>query len=225
MKSTLVFIGFILGIITTLVIFGVIPFQFIFTIQGSSVETLGTLGTWGAIAIALSIAIWGDWFKKIPFKSNMQIPLEKIWADTQQYSPITQGHVRLYFINRGNITAEDVEVYVNKIYDDANQERKSFLPVPLSWTHSGLAKRNFHPNQFGYLDFCRIDDISDSTQKLKLVLSAGAGVSNYEDIRSKTTKLEVVIFQKWGKVKTFEIILEWQFTKKHIFTIRSLTET
>lgn len=224
MKFALVSSGFILGMIVTTIIFGIIPFQFIFTIPGSPTETLGTVGTWAAIALALSIATWGDWLKRIPFKSNMQIPFEKVWVDIQQYSPVTQGHVRFYFINKGNITAEEVEVYVNKIYDNGNQPRRGFLPVPLSWTHSGLAKRNFHPKQFGYLDFCRVEDISNSSLIPKLVLYAGAGVSNYEDIRTRTTKFVIVVFQRWGNVKTFEVELEWQFTTRHTFVIRSLTE-
>lgn len=212
--------GVLFGIVTMLVIFDLYPPPI--TIEASFFQTVGTIGTWFAAVVALSIAIGSDWVKSKIYKSNLEI--KDAFVSDQPYESTTQGQVRLLFKNvKGHATAEEVEVYVNKVYDNG-KPRDGFLPVPLSWTHSGKATRNFHPNQFGYLDFCRIHNISDSTLIPKLVLVAGGGVSLYEDIMTQITNFEIVVFQKSGVAKYFEIILKWEYTNRHILTVKSIEE-
>src|SRR5437899_485710 len=120
MKYIFLLGGVILGIIITLLIFEIVPFQFTFNITNAFVQIMGIIATWATIASALCIAIWGDKLKKISSKSNIHVDPEKTWVDIQQYESKTQEHVRLYFINKGNVTAEEVEVYVNKVWDNKN---------------------------------------------------------------------------------------------------------
>lgn len=204
---------FVLGVIITLIILDLYPptslpkSQISFMVQGSLPEWLTAIGTLLAVFSALGIAIYGRSLGEWRYKSDLRIvkPLENIQPESNH----TTGQTRLLIKNEGNAISEDVEVYVNKLLDNGH-ERRNFLPVPLYWTHWGSSKRNFHPNQFGYLDLCRRAEINDPNEIPKLVLQAGAGVSTYENIRSGKTELELIFFQKSGEIRKYKILLEWR---------------
>lgn len=204
---------FLLGSLTTLLVFGFntpfLPdFQVKYTISGSQPEWVTALSTIGAVLAALGIAVWSKSLGELFYKSNIVIKdkLENIQENRQGEK---QGHTRLLFENQGNATAEDVEVYVSNIYDE-DQSRANFLPVPLSWTHDGRSRRSFHPNQYGYLDFCRIDNVDNPNKTPKLVLVAGGGIPAYEDISSNTNKIELTVFEKSGQTKKYEVSIEYR---------------
>lgn len=206
----------LLGILLALYIFGfnlpLLPkFQVSFSMVGSQSEWFTAFSTLAAVLIALGVAIWGERLKLFGgYKSDIQIvnSLENIQANREGRK---QGHTRLIFKNYGKAVAEEVEVYVNKIYDiDLTEPRDNFIPVPLSWTHDGRSRRNFNPDQYGYLDFCRIDDTERRGSFPRLVLVAGAGIPTYEDLYPYTVQIELVIFQKTGETKTFNLSLHWE---------------
>lgn len=178
------------------------------TISSLDANKITALGTMLAIFVALSISIWGERFKRWGgYKPSIFIlrSLENIQINRRG---VRQGQTRLVFENRGNVPAEEVEVYVNMIYD--NQiPRLNFIGVPLSWTHDGRSTRNFQPHQLRYLDLCRIDDISDVNNVPKLVLVAGSGIPTYEDLVPGRMKLDLLVSEKSGITKRYEIHLRW----------------
>ena len=160
-----------------------------------------------ATTAAVFIALFGKEMREFIFPSNIKIvsPKENLQIPNPELHASTQGHTRLLVKNFGKTSAYDVEVYVTKL-TDPDCIREDFLPVPLCWTHNGL-KRSFHPNQFGYLDLCRIDKRGDYP---KLALIPGAGVFNYETILEGTTILELTTFEASGKVKIYNVTLNWK---------------
>lgn len=228
---------FLLGVFFTLFILQVYPTVLWFSIAKPIIELWGVIATLIASAVALAIAIWGEWLKQFFFKSNLLVRQEDVLINDQQYipppkrtdvgylpqPPIMQAMVRLFFLNKGNATARDVEVYVTKVYDNG-VPRKSFLSVPLPWTHDGKTVRNFHPKQFGYLDFCWAFDAFKTGDNPKLILIAGKSVPNYENIYTEQTEFEITVFQKSAKVKKFIVSLKWTITNRHKFEINSIKE-
>jgi hypothetical protein len=215
---------FLLGVLLTLFIFHIYPLSLHVIITSPLIEVVVALGTLGAVVAALVIAVWGDWLKRLGgFKSDLLLPDSKVLINDQPYGNIVERHVRLLFINNGEATAEDVEVYISKIKEN-DGERGGFLPVPLSWTHWGGTRRNFHPLQFGYIDFCKVKNKSDTAIKPKLVLAAGAGVDTYETIFYQNTTFELIVFQKSGQVMCFELSLEWIKTDSHDFRVKSIKQ-
>lgn len=137
------------------------------------------------------------------FFANVQF-----YANPKSSNEIAQGHTRLLFRNNGNDVANNVEVYISKILDN-DKVRDNFLPVPLSWTHDGKSKRNFNPKQYGYLDLIRRNNIETESCKPKLVLVAGQGVENYENISEGNSKLFLDIFQENGMLIKYQVDIEW----------------
>lgn len=234
------FIGvFTAGSFLTLLLFQVYPTIFWFSVPEPELALWTAIGTNGAVLVALLLGIWGDWFKQFFFTANLKVPVSEVLINDQQYQPplqksdldgpvwqpptIIQPMVRLFFINEGNSTARDVEVYVTKIYDKGVL-RKNFLPVPLPWTHDGKTIRNFHPKQFGYLDFCWAINAFNIGDYPKLILIAGNNVHNYEDIYTDQTNFELTIFQKSGKVKNILVSLKVIITNRIHFEITSVKE-
>lgn len=208
-------IFYLLGIVTSISIIFLFLYYFLiisieFKAESSIADWLSAIGSVSAALAALTIAIWGKSLKNIFYKPNLELlgAIENIQNN--------QGHTRLIFKNQGNATAEEVEAYVNNVTDNGVL-RAGFLPVPLSWTHNGWPpSRSFHPNQVGYLDLCRRDDINDLNSKPILVLAAGAGVPLYQDIYSGETKIKLVVYQKSGQVIFYELILKWQLDVSYV---------
>ena len=205
---------FLIGVLVTLFIFGFNTpllkyFQIKYTLPGSHAEWLGILGTLTASITALAIAIWGERLKNWGGYKPVIVLIDKFENTQENEAHQKQGHTRLVFENIGRGTAEEVEAYVTKIYDN-NNERRNFLPVPLSWTHDGRSVRNFHVNQFRYLDFCRIDNIEDKKFTPNLVLVAGAGIPAYQKIEVSTNRIELTLFQKSQQKGKYEIDVEWE---------------
>ena len=106
----------------------------VISIDSLTANNITAFGTLAAVIVALAIAVWGERLKKWGgYKPEIVIlrSLENIQEDR---SGTRQGQTRLIFENHGEATAEDVEVYVNMIYDNGIQ-RQNFIGVPLSWTH------------------------------------------------------------------------------------------
>lgn len=190
-------------------------FQVIFLIKSSVAEWITALGTLMAVVVSLLIAIGGNKLRHLVEKPDIQLKnsLKNIQPDKAK--GIEQGHTRLLFFNEGNATAKGVEIYVTSIKPNG-KKREHFLPVPLSWTHDGKSRRDFHPNQFGYLDLCRIENINDTSSNPKLVLAAGGGVSTYEQIDHGENELELVIFQESGENKYYHLRLAWKRGDKNV---------
>lgn len=206
-------IFFLLGFFATVIILGFITsilpgFQISYILEGSQADWATAFATIAATVSALIIAIWGKSLGSLFYQPNV-ILRDKLMNIQTNTAGKKQGQTRLLFENIGNMTAEDVEVYVLNVYD-VDQPRKDFLPVPLSWTHDGRSRRSFHPRQFGYLDFSRINDMDDPNSAPHLVLVAGAQIPTYEDILPITNKLDLIIFEKSGQVKKYEIFLDYK---------------
>lgn len=206
----------LLGFLLALLIFGfntpLLPeFQITYGIPSSWPEWLTALGTIGTALVAVIIAIWRDDLEKLLHRPKMIIHTNSL-ENIQNH----QGQTRLIFENKGKATARDVEVYINKIFDNNTDARENFIAVPLSWTHDGRPKRDFHPNQFGYLDLCRINNVGAPSKDPVFVLSAGAGVPTYQEIKSGKTKIELIIFQASGQKNIYEVHLSWKEPQQNV---------
>lgn len=195
--------GILILIAATSVTLSLLSKQVILNINKGFVGWVTALATTAAVIVALfgkeiREFIFPSNIKIVSSKENLQIP------NPELHAPI-QGHTRLLMKNFGRTSAYDVEIYVTKL-TDPDRVRDDFLPVPLCWTHNGL-KRSFHPNQFGYLDLCRIDN---QCVNPKLALIPGAGVFNYETILEGTTILELTSFETSGKAKKYNVALNWK---------------
>lgn len=205
--------AFILGVVYTLIIFHLnIAVLSTFPIDVSLIiELFVAIGTISAVFVALfKEPILEKWFG---YRPELKI------IDSLENIQGRQGCTRIRFENKGKITASDAEVYVSNIYDD-NKPRNDFIPVPLYWAHVGISKRDFHPNQYGFLDFCRINHIFkgkdlDGNERYyaqddpKLTIQAGAQIATYEDIYQNTNAVELTIFQKFGIVEKVKVHIEW----------------
>ncbi len=204
--------SFLFGFLIALIIFGfntpLLPkFQIIYSLPASWPEFSTAIGTISAALVALFLGLWGI-LKDVVNKPNMKRidHYENPQANRQN---ITQGHTRLKFLNDGSKVAEDVIVYVDKLIEDGNP-RPNFLPVPLSWTHDGRYIRNFAPHEVWFLDLCRKDNIENDQNPI-LVLGAGQGIPDYEDIHEGNTTLRIRLSHKSGQIRNFQIDLDWHF--------------
>ncbi len=218
--------GLFIGCLLTLLVLGfntpLLPkFQIQYTLQGSQSDWLSAIGTLFATITALVIAIWGKSLRKLSFWSDIRI------IDSQvNFQPSKEGrggYVRFLFKNYGNDTAEDVEVYIDHIQDN-DSDRLNFLPVPLRWTHDGRSKRSFHPNQYGYLDFCNVHDIGNRSDGAHFTLAAGSGVPSYEQIATGKSQLHLIIFQKSGQIKKYNVNISYNISDK-VPNITNIAET
>ncbi|MBT4124220.1 MAG: hypothetical protein HN981_03385 [Candidatus Pacebacteria bacterium] len=185
-----------------------------------SVGGLTAIGTFATVIVALFKEDIMSLFKK----SNVIIveEMENRQLHNGKREGLTvQGHTRLLFFNEGNIIAEEVEVVVEMIIDYGGIERSDFLPVPLSWTHSGRSIRNFHPKQYGFLDLCRKDRTEDG-ENPKLALSAGQGVDNYEILYEGKTLLIISTSSKKGPLKRYSVSLEWKRFKDEFVRVEEI---
>ncbi|MBI4089126.1 MAG: hypothetical protein HY424_00260 [Candidatus Levybacteria bacterium] len=165
------------------------------------------LGAMLASVAALGIAIFSEQLRGLWRKTNLTV---------QRILPNEQGngnsiHYRLLIVNKGSYPAKDVEVYVDKIYEN-NRERRNFLPVPLRWAHARAymtagVYRNIHPNQSVLLDFC---ELIKSNNLLKLSLAAGDEVPDYCILHGGDTKVAIKIYQEDGKTITTKFKISWQ---------------
>lgn len=211
----LVALGFLFAVLYFGLYHPVLP-----SLTAQAAETTGVIIGAGATFLAVVAALFSD---ELKIRPKPLIIISDIPMQTKQYEQplhfsdgtVTDAHnydyIRLNFSNEGIVTAEDVEVYVSNIYENG-APRQGFLAVPLMWTHSGLFSRKFHPNQWGYLDFCRVDLLSQDKIP-QLVLRAGHGVSAYQDIHEGDTKIELTIFDKSGQTKKYSIDIYWEKTE------------
>lgn len=168
-----------------------------------------------ASIVALGIALYGE-------------PLRRRWIKTTLLANKVVHHVqgrgdlivyRLLIINVGNHKAQDVEVTVDKLYEDGGVERKNFLPVPLGWTHAHAyvrtaVLRDIHPGQWVYLDLCDFihsqrEGQGFSEAVLRLSAQAGQEIPDFNRLKPGKTKLLLKAYQTDGKPLPIEIIVEW----------------
>ena len=118
-----------------------------------------------AIFVALVIAVSGptvsEWFKRRYYKPSLEfskMPLLHLQPLSGGNNTGQQLIWRLSLKNNGLVSAKNVEVHVEKIFDN-DKERDNFLPGQLIWTHAQtksefLVVRDIHPGQTVSLDFC-----------------------------------------------------------------------
>lgn len=214
-------LGLLISLEILLLILYVLPTQLTVKIDAGFVSIVTAIAT----ILAVFVALFGKNIRKIFIHTDIKIigSRENQQIPNPEVNHPTQGHTRLIVKNLGKCSAYDVEAYVTKIIDPDSQVRPDFLPVPLSWTHDGRSKRNFHPNQYGYLDLCRRDDIGKQSESPKLVLAAGGGVFNYEIICEGDTELELTLFELSGNVKKYNISLTYNLNEPTV-KVSSISE-
>jgi hypothetical protein len=196
----------LLGILFALLFFGfntplLYRFRITYSIPASWPEFLTAIGTIATSIIAVVLAL-RDYF----YKPNMKLINNR--ENIQRSANVAQGHTRLEFINDGNGTGKNVNVYIEHIIDN-DIPRPDFLPVPLSWTHDGRYFRNFPPKEIWFLDLCRKENVNNN-QFPHLVLAAGEGVKNYEALYPGKTILQLKISDESGRIRRYKIVLIWQ---------------
>lgn len=210
MKWALLF--FLSGFLSALIILGfntpILPkFQIVYPIPSSWPEFLIALGTILTAIVALALGLWGKTLGQIFYRSN--ILLIGHHENIQTYRDGRQeGHTRLKFLNDGRSIAQDVMVYIDELTEDGSP-RPNFLPVPLSWTHDGNYKRDFAPHEIWYLDLCRKDNIADNEIPI-LVLAAGQGVIEYDNLNEGETILRINVSHESGQFSIYRVFLYWQ---------------
>lgn len=202
----------LIGILVALFVFGfntpLLPkFQVQYTINSSQSDWITAVSTLAAVFIALLIAVYGERLKEYGAVRPAIELIDSLENIQENRDGVKQGWTRLVFKNTGGSTAEEVEVYVSQIFD-FNKPRENFIAVPLSWTHDGRSRRNFHSHQYGYLDFCLYANAGKKGGFPHLVLTAGAGIPTYEEIYQFTNKVELTVFQKNGLIKKYLVKID-----------------
>lgn len=203
---------FFFGFLAALIIFGfntpLLPnFQINYPVPASWPEFLTAIGTILTAIIAISLGLWGKTLNQFFYKSDMV--LINHHENVQTYRDNRrEGHTRLKFLNNGGSVAKDVIVYIDEIVEN-DVVRPNFLPVPLAWTHDGRYIRNFAPHEMWYLDLCRKNNIADNENPI-LVLAAGQGVTEYDNLNEGTTILRITMSQESGQIKSYQVRLRWR---------------
>lgn len=172
------------------------------------------LGAALASSAALLIALFGEPIRRWWIRTTLKI--NKVTSHTQGGGGLVV--YRLLIINEGNHKAQDVEVTVEKLFEDGN-ERKNFLPVPLGWTHADAylkspVIRDIHPKQQVYLDLCEFvypqregQRLSDAV--LRLRAEAGQEIPDFTRLKRGKTRLFLRAFQADGKPLVVVVNIEW----------------
>lgn len=217
---------FLFGFLFALLIFGfntplLQNFQINYSLPTTWPDLLTAIGTILTAIVAISFGVWGKTLNEMFYKPDILLIgyLENLQNNR---SDTIQGHTRLKFINKGGSVAENVMVYINEV-TEGGYPRPNFLPVPLSWTHDGRYMRNFASKEVWYLDLCRKDNINDYITKPILVLAAGQGVPNYEDINEGETILKIRLSHKSGQIRNYEVKLTWENRKNYV-KVKSFSE-
>lgn len=194
-------VGILLGSLLTLILFGFTPLlpSFKITLKSPLFELLTAFGTIGAVLVSL----FGETFKNKFYPSKVEI-VDKSCIVQEGASIV--GISRLRLRNTGSGIAKYVSVYVDSIYDELTGKRDNFLPVPLQWTHDGRHERDLMKGQYWHLNLVEINH----TNKYRacLVLYAGGGVPQYEEIYVGATTLELIVYHSLGS-KKYEVKLDW----------------
>ncbi len=173
------------------------------------------IGTTSASSVALVVATWGEWLKSKGMPKPNIMYLSRLGNTQEDRHRVQQWYTRLVFWNNSEVTAEDVDATIVELKDNGIV-RQSFIPVPLTWTHSGAFLADIHPYQQKMIDLCRINNINDPNSLPHIVLNAGAGIPDYEDIRSGITTLKIYLYQKTAKLQGFECSLTWKTGDKSV---------
>lgn len=172
-----------------------------------------------ASSAALLIALFGE-------------PIRRWWIKTTLKVIRITSHIqgggglivyRLLISNEGNHKAQDVEVTVEKLFED-NNERKNFLPVPLGWTHAGAylkspVVRDIHLKQPVYLDLCEFiypqrDGQGVTDAVLRLRAEAGQEIPDFNRLKKGKTRLMLKAYQADGKPLPVNVNIEWDGNNK-----------
>lgn len=114
---------------------------------------------------------------------------------------------RLEFVNDSRYVANNVDMYVQEVYDDGNILRKNFIPSPLRWTHRDSKPRDIFPHQTVLLDLFEIK----FRQQEPIILAAPNldGLKSIKDIKAGKTCLILKYYQENGQIGYFEVVVEW----------------
>jgi hypothetical protein len=128
----------------------------------------------GAVAIALLLAIWGEWVRSLRFRPKLDVTIEtkppdciKIQTRVETRTglliePSTAYYCRLRVWNRGNVPARDVEVTLlrlHRVEGERTSEDPDFLPLSLRWSHvRETVTPAIPPGLFRHIDLCHLDN-------------------------------------------------------------------
>jgi hypothetical protein len=109
------------------------------------------VGTIGAVIVALSLALWGQWVGQLFFRPVLNLEAKVQLPDAclvRRYGRLDDSHVidlgeyyyfRLAITNTGNNTANDVQVFLSKVErlnGDQTEIVRRFTPMNLIWTNT-----------------------------------------------------------------------------------------
>ncbi len=122
---------------------------------------------------------------------------------------------RLVLKNEGEYTARSVEAYLERIVYEG-EERKDFLPMPLSWTHGqlnkdGITVRDIYPNQAVYLDVFNhfFNPYIVGDRETKFAVGTGENFENLSYVNTGKSDVYIKFYQESGQVNTVHLISNW----------------
>lgn len=139
------------------------------------------MATVAAVVVALSIALWGDWMKRLLFKPNLELKAivrrpdaEKVGRQKPMRHPLDAAAVlwkhigdawffRLAISNLHSTPARDVQVYLKQVQKLDGTVVTRFTPMNLKWTHTGETTRKVLLRDVPV--FCDFIHISDPAHK------------------------------------------------------------
>ena len=118
-------------------------------------DWLTAVGTLGSVLVALFLALYGDWLRRLILHPKLQLKAKVSRPDADKTQLVQQGiapitgtpvqrkltdvyYFRLAIKNIGNIAAENVQVFLESVdrqEDDRYVRAQRFSPMNLRWTH------------------------------------------------------------------------------------------
>jgi hypothetical protein len=146
-----------------------------------TLEWIRSMATVVAVIVALSIALWGEWMKRLFFKPELVLSAfvrrpeaEKVGRHKAMRHPLDAAGMmwkqigdawffRLAISNLRGTPARDVQVYLRRVEKLDGTLVTKFSPMNLKWTHSGDTTRKVLLKDVPV--FCDFIHISDPAHK------------------------------------------------------------
>jgi len=146
-----------------------------------TLEWIRSLSTLAACVVALAVALWGDWLRRLFFKPNLNLDAtvrrpdaEKVGRQVPMRHPLDAAGIlwnqigeawffRLAISNLSRTPARDVQVYLKKVEKADGTIVTRFTPMNLKWTHTGETTRKVLLKEIPV--FCDFIHVSDPARK------------------------------------------------------------
>lgn len=133
------------------------------------------MATLAAVIVALVVALFGDWLKRLFFKPELSLEAfvrrpdaERVGRGVYRKNPESWGWVEAWFFrlaisNHSGTPAREVQVYLKKVEKADETKVEKFTPMNLKWTNTDSTTRKVLLKEVPV--FCDFIHISDPAHK------------------------------------------------------------